>query len=178
MIEISNYTKKRGQGGELLKSVIYFRWAALIILLVLLLPGCQAPQKPRPPQTTPKTDQIGRTQLSPSEKRILTSRLSNTAAGVKGVKQAVVVLEPDNNNRLVALIGLTLNGPGGTQTPTIKNTVTQRVKKTDRRITQVLTTADPNMVKRLSDIAAGIIEGRPIKSYARDVKELNRMLKD
>jgi YhcN/YlaJ family sporulation lipoprotein len=85
-------------------------------------------------------------------------------------------LSSDNKNELVALVGLTLNQGSASQAQSIKNTVTKKVKSVDRRVTQVLVTTDSNLVRRIGDIAAGIIEGKPIKSYARDVKELNRML--
>lgn len=150
---------------------------ALIILALLLLPGCQPAKRP----LTPQSDQEGKatklSQLSPSERRILTSRLSNVAAGVKGVNRAIVVLSSDNKNELVALVGLTLKPESANQAASIKRDVIKKVKGVDRRLTQVLATTDPNMVKRISDIASGIIEGKPLKSYARDVNELNRMLK-
>ena len=146
----------------------------LFILVILLLPGCQTNNKPLTPEA--ERDNTKLSELSPSERRILTGRLSNSAAEVKGVRRAIVVLSSDNKNELVALVGLTLNQGSASQAQSIKNTVTKKVKGVDSRVTQVLVTTDSNLVRRIGDIAAGIIEGKPIKSYARDVKELNRML--
>jgi YhcN/YlaJ family sporulation lipoprotein len=147
----------------------------VLVLVTLLLPGCQSAKKPLLPQSdTNNTTKLA--QLSPSERRILTNRLSNIATEVNGVRRAIVVLSSDNNKELVALVGLTLNEGSASQAQAIKAAVIKKVKGVDRRVTQVLATTDPNMVKRIGDIAAGIIEGKPIKSYARDVNELNRML--
>jgi YhcN/YlaJ family sporulation lipoprotein len=150
------------------------RLMVVLVLVMSILPGCQSPQKPLLPQSD-TSNKTKLSQLSPSERRILTSRLSNHAAQVEGVERAIVVLASDNNDELVALVGLVLNN-NAAQAQSIKQAVIAKVKGADQRVTQVLATTDPNMVKRISDIAAGIIEGKPIKSYARDVNELNRML--
>lgn len=160
-----------------MRSSVFYRMTALLIL-ILFLSGCQSYKKPYSPQSDLNGGKVTRlSKLSPSERRILTSRLSNAAAGVKGVKRAIVVLSSDNNNELVALVGLTLISSTAAKAAQIKAETIKKVKGVDRRITQVLATADPNMVKRISDIASGIIEGKPLKSYARDVNELNRMLR-
>lgn len=158
-----------------MRSTRLLQLTILFILAILLLPGCQSAKKPMLPQSdTDNSTKLA--QLSPSQRRILTNRLSNSATEVEGVRRAIVVLSSDNKKELVALVGLTLNGGTASQAQAIKDAVIKKVKSVDRRVTQVLATTDPNMVKRISDIAAGIIEGKPIKSYARDVNELNRML--
>lgn len=159
-----------------MRSTRLFKITALFIMVILFLPGCQSAKKPLSPQSTEEDNNTRLSQLSPSTRRILTDRLSNAATEVEGVQRAIVVLSSDNNDELVALIGLTLKDDTASKAKTIKETAIKKVKSVDRRVTQVLATTDPNMIKRISDIATGIIEGKPIKSYARDVNELNRMM--
>lgn len=149
----------------------------LCLLVTILSSGCQPAKKPVPPQT--KTDtakNTPRTELSPSEQRIITSRLSNVANTVDGVSRAIVILSSDNNQDLVVMVGLNLTPEGMKKEQSVKQVVAQKVKSSDERIAKVLVTTDPNMIKRISDVAAGIIEGKPLKSFARDVNELNKNL--
>ncbi len=84
-----------------------------------------------------------------------------------------------NNDGILVMVGLTLNS--STNTPAMiaktKSMVAQKIKASDKRISQVLVTTDPNLIKRISDIAAGIIEGKPVQSYKQDVRALNARLK-
>ena len=50
-------------------------------------------------------------------------------------------------------------------------------KAADTRINQVLVTTDPTMIKRINDVAAGIIEGKPIQSLEKDINTLTNDLK-
>ncbi|MEN6462763.1 MAG: YhcN/YlaJ family sporulation lipoprotein [Syntrophomonas sp.] len=148
----------------------------LSLMMVLLVTGCQQQKKPIIPRTK-AAEQYDPSQLSPTERRVISSRLSNVAATVKGVQRAIVVLSSDNKNKMVVLVGLTLTPDAANKPQQIKSTTADKIKKSDKRVTQVLVTTDPNMTKRISDIAAGIIQGKPVKSYARDVDELTRTLK-
>lgn len=58
-----------------------------------------------------------------------------------------------------------------------KQTVAKKIKDSDDRISQVLVTTDPNLIKRINDVAAGIIEGRPVQNYQQDVNDLTNRLK-
>jgi hypothetical protein len=62
----------------------------LFILVILLLPGCQTNNKPLTPEA--ERDNTKLSELSPSERRILTGRLSNSAAEVKGVSHSSLVV--------------------------------------------------------------------------------------
>lgn len=150
---------------------------AVSLLAAMFLVGCQPSKKIMPAPTPKKQSNTKLAQLSSGERRTLISRLSNAAVAVEGISRAIVVLSSDNNNDLVVLVGLTLKPGNKNGTGQIKQKLIDRLRRVDKRVTQVLVTTDPNMVKRVSDIASGIIEGNPLKSSARDVTELNRQLK-
>ena len=59
----------------------------------------------------------------------------------------------------------------------IKRTVANKLKASDKRISQVLVTTDPGLVQRLNDVAAGIIQGRPIQGYQEDINDLMRRMR-
>lgn len=84
------------------------------------------------------------------------------------------------NGKMVVMVGLTLNantGASEAKQQTAKNTVKKRILESDKRITDVLVTSDPNMVKKINDVAAGLIEGKPVLTYAKSAAELGKMMK-
>jgi hypothetical protein len=85
--------------------------------------------------------------------------------------------EGKNYDGLVVMIGLSLNNDGEKQDKEIKEEVRQKVKASDNRITQILVTSDPDLMKRISDVAAGIIEGKPVKNFEKDVNDLKQEIK-
>lgn len=83
----------------------------------------------------------------------------------------------ENYDGLVVMIGLSLTNDGENKAKEIKEEVKQEVKASDKRISQVLVTTDPNLMKRINDVAAGIIEGKPVKSFEKDVNDLSQKIK-
>jgi len=80
----------------------------------------------------------------------------------------------------VVMVGITLNNStagSAARAATTKNLVAKRIKASDKRISQVLVTTDPGMIKRLNDVASGIIEGKPIQSFQKDIRDINNKLK-
>ncbi|MEN6325012.1 MAG: YhcN/YlaJ family sporulation lipoprotein [Syntrophomonas sp.] len=55
--------------------------------------------------------------------------------------------------------------------------VRNKLKASDRRISQVLVSTDPNLIKRINDVAAGILQGKPIKTFEKDIRDLNTRFK-
>jgi len=83
-------------------------------------------------------------------------------------------------NGMVVMVGLTLNQNTSNdvnKANSIEQTVKTKLKASDKRISQVLVTTDPNLIKRINDLAAGIIEGKPIQSFEKDINDLNSKLK-
>lgn len=142
------------------------------------------------------------TEMTASERRVMASKLSKMAENVKGVKRASVVVASigmtrtgatSNANKMtntrttgtnysgqVVMVGLTLEPTATRDAATInkvKNTVANKLKASDRRISQVLVTTDPTMIKRINDVAAGIIEGKPIQNYQNDINDISNKLK-
>jgi len=165
--------------------------AVLILVLFMagLFPGgCQTAKKPTTPQTNPA-------QVTESDKRVMANRFSTIAQQVDGVSKATVVVAnaeaamgtssaneaAKTNGKMVVMVGLTLNSQtsaSSAKQKTVMNTVKQKILADDKRITDVLVTADPNMVKKINDVAAGLIEGKPVLSYAKSAAELGRMMKN
>ncbi|CFX09622.1 Sporulation lipoprotein YhcN/YlaJ-like [Syntrophomonas zehnderi OL-4] len=178
------------------------KYSSLIILLagVLLLGGCQQAKKPVPPDTAPAPRQV-----TESDERVLANRFSSLAKEVNGVNQATVVVAmadaslglgkttPDKNDtdksleeakhhpgKMVVMVGLTLNDHAmgnERRQQNVKNAVKKRILKSDEKVSDVLVTTDPNMVKKINDVAAGLLEGKPILSYAKSASELGKAMK-
>ncbi|MGS0763104.1 YhcN/YlaJ family sporulation lipoprotein [Syntrophomonas curvata] len=85
-----------------------------------------------------------------------------------------------NYSGQMVMVGLTLE-PTATRDPAtqnkIKSTVANKLKASDRRISQVLVTTDPTLIKRINDVAAGIIEGKPIQNFQSDINDITRKVK-
>ncbi len=170
---------------------------------LLFIGGCQAAKKPVTPSKTPTNP----TQVTESDKRVMANRFSNIAQGVEGVTKATVVVTTADasmgqttaspvspgstgtttststnlkGGKMVVMVGLTLDAKtmaNSTKQQTAQNTVKSRILNSDKRITEVLVTADANMVKKINDVAAGLIEGKPVLSYAKSAAELGKMMK-
>jgi len=178
------------------------QWLLFVLFVVIILiAGCQTSKKP---YTTPKTATPSPVEVTESDKRIMANRFSEIARAVPGVTRATVVVagadaamsnspatsktsttatskvSTTSGGKIVVMVGLTLN----TQTlatnakqQSTKNTVKQKIQSSDKRVTDVLVTTDTNMVKKISDVASGLIEGKPVLSYARSAAELGKMMK-
>lgn len=153
-----------------------------LILLGLTLPGCQgAARKPQTPQTPQGTN----LDVSASDRRVMANQLSKAAESVPDVQKATVVVSeaggvPGGAKTLVAMVGLTVSSSlnnDASKINAIKQTVANKLKASDKRISQVLVTTDPTMRQRINDVAAGIIEGKPIQSLEQDIKTLTNDLK-
>lgn len=175
-----------------------------ISFLLISLMGCQTTaKKPMTPQRKPGvTTKKPTTEMTASERRVMANKLSKMAENVKGVKRASVIVSSigmtntgtkattnkmtntnaarTNYSGQVVMVGLTLEPTATRDAATIdktKSTVANKLKASDRRISQVLVTTDPTMIKRINDVAAGIIEGKPIQNYQNDINDITNKLK-
>ncbi len=84
-----------------------------------------------------------------------------------------------NQTGLIVMAGITLEdnvNNNAAKMKTIKQTVANRMQAADARISQVLVTSDPDLIKRINDVASGLLNGKPIKSFETDIKNLGRDL--
>jgi len=154
----------------------------------MLSTGCQqSSNKPLVPDQKTNTN----TSLTASDKRVMASRFSTLAENVDGVQTATVVVDKANTvqgrsskivqtNDTVAMVGITLDDSslkGTDRERTIKETVRKKILDSDKKLSEVLITTDANMIKKIKDVAAGVISGKMTSTYAKDVNELNTMLK-
>ncbi|MDD3269391.1 MAG: YhcN/YlaJ family sporulation lipoprotein [Syntrophomonadaceae bacterium] len=79
---------------------------------------------------------------------------------------------------MIIMVGLTLDSANQDKATAIQTQVRNKLKASDKRISQVLVSTDPNMIKRINDVAAGIIQGKPIKTFQKDINELNTKFKE
>lgn len=175
-----------------------------ISFLLISLAGCtSASKKPMTPARKPGvTAKKPSVEMTASDRRVMASRLSKMAENVKGVRRASVVVASvgmtntgvtSTSNKMtktnaaktnysgqVVMVGLTLE-PTATRDPAtvkkIKTTVANKLKASDRRISQVLVTTDPTLIKRINDVAAGIIQGKPIKNYQTEISNIHAKLR-
>lgn len=159
------------------------------ILLSVCLSGCQgAARKPQTQDTPQSNNQLD---VSASERRVMASQLSQVAESVPNVQKATVVVTnygsttgglqgPNNTAQLVALVGLTVSAAASNDANlnnTTKKAVAEKLKASENRLYQVLVTSDPGMIQRINDVAAGIVEGKPVQSYETDINSLTTDLK-
>lgn len=160
----------------------------LFIAGVFVTGGCQTAKKPVAPEKKTSPSQV-----TESDKRVMANRFSTIAQGVEGVSKATVVIASADTSaretstsagtskgKIVVMVGLTLDAGSNTskgKQQTVMSTVKKRIMANDKRVTDVLVTADANMVKKINDIAAGLIEGKPVLSYAKNAAELGKMMK-
>ena len=175
-----------------------------VSFLLISLMGCQTTsKKPMTPTRKPGvTTKKPTTEMTASERRVMANKLSKMAENVKGVKRASVIVSSigmtntgttattnkmtntnaarTNYSGQVIMVGLTLEPTASRDAATInkvKSTVANKLKASDRRISQVLVTTDPNLIKRINDVAAGIIEGKPIQNFQTEINDITGKLK-
>jgi nicotinamide mononucleotide adenylyltransferase len=100
----------------------------------------------------------------------------NTVGNANPTRTAV----KGNYSGLIVMVGLNLdskteNNP--TMARNIKQTVANKLKNSDQRISQVLVTTDPTLIQRINDVAAGIIQGKPINNFESDIKDMITKIK-
>jgi len=160
----------------------------IAIISALIIAGCgrdeQVPKRPVTPREKTTTEdatltrraQQPSTQATATEARKMADKLTNKAVEVKGVRSATVVVQPANN-RYTVLVGLTLDSEvKEAQTSAIKKEVSEKLSQTDKRIDRVLVTSNPDLVKRIEDIARGILGGKPVQSFADEITEVTKRI--
>lgn len=169
------------------------RWAAVLMTLTVsfMMGGCNqgTAKKPVTPakkaytgQAIPNKNTVTRpakkplAQTNTIDTRKMADRMTKLAVKEKGVKSATVVIQPTATGRN-AMVGLTL-APNvkGTETERIKTAVAKRLQKAEPSVGRVLVTTNPDLVKRIGDMAKGVMAGKPATSFTKEAEELNRRM--
>lgn len=106
---------------------------------------------------------------------------SDSGSDISGLSSPSGEIPDVENGRLVVMAGLTLNN-ASMQDVNLQNSIKEEVKskimESDQRVSEVLVTTNPDMIKKLQDIAAGVIQGKPLQSYAQDINELDKSIRN
>jgi hypothetical protein len=171
----------------------------------ILVSGCgQTARKPPVPESMPNNQTNTPQQTNDAEKRVMANRFSNLAMEVNGVAKATVVVSsvdseeagntttpstapiPDLpvlnavSGKMVVMVGLNLDPKvmqDKTKETSIKDEVKSKIMADNQTISEVLVTTNPDMIKKLQDVAAGVIQGKPMQSYAQDIQELDKNIR-
>ncbi len=176
----------------------------IIFCVSLLVSGCgKAAKKPVVPENMPDTQMNTPQQTNDAGNRVMANRFSNLAMGVNGVTKATVVVSAVSEvsgktinpspttstdvtvlntmaDKLVVMVGLNIDPKmmqDKTKEMSIKEEVKSKIMADNQMVSEVLVTTNPDMIKRLQDVAAGVIQGKPVQSYAQDVEELNKSIR-
>jgi len=160
------------------------RVVTILGLCVFMAGGCaEKAKKPAPSPTprpsvetpTPAKKPVSSMMTTQEAKRVA-DRLAKDAVKVEGVDKAAVVIDT-TGPRPNAYVGLNLKPEvKGEETNRVKMEVERKLKAAEPRLHSVNVTSDPDLVKRIRDIAMGIGQGKPISSFAAELRELGRRL--
>lgn len=73
------------------------------------------------------------------------------------------------------MVGITVKS--GSDSDQVKAAVADKLKVSDKRVSHVLVTTDPNLVKKINDVAAGLIDGKPFQTMKDEVNAINQQIK-
>ncbi|MBP2071353.1 YhcN/YlaJ family sporulation lipoprotein [Thermoanaerobacterium butyriciformans] len=159
----------------------------LIMALSISLTGCKATKKPSPTRYTPTTPRTtpapspGMTTPAPSRtpttptpaKRPVpqstrAAKIATNVAKLPEVNKATVVISGNT-----AIVGIDMKASvQGTHETQVKKKVEKTVRDTDKSIKNVSVTSDPDLYKRIENIAKGIAAGRPLSEFTKQITEI------
>ncbi len=90
-----------------------------------------------------------------------------------------VTTNPNVGNQVV-MVGISISpavAQDTNQVNNIKEQVKTRIMADSDKVSDVLVTTDPELIKKLQDVAAGIIQGEPVQSYTQDIDELDKNMR-
>jgi len=156
-----------------------------VLLILVGAFGCERTTKTTPAK---KPATVRKTTTQPQKKPVTTTMtaaeadrvaacLAKEAVKVKGVNKAYVVVDT-TGGRADAYVGVNLTPDvKGSETDKVKNEVERRLKAAEPRLATVSVTSDPDLVKRIRDLASSIAKGKPVSGLADEIKELARRIR-
>ncbi|KHO62822.1 sporulation protein [Thermoanaerobacter sp. YS13] len=119
-----------------------------------------APRTPTMPAPTPVR--------KPTTESVRASKIASNVAKIPEVNKATVVVSGST-----ALVGVDMKARvQGTHETDVKKKIEKTIKNTDKSITRVYVTSDPDLYKRIDNIARGISAGRPVSEFAKQISEI------
>lgn len=101
---------------------------------------------------------------------------AQTSSTSKTTKSTATDRAPTSISGMVVMVGIGISDQVDEEKTKVN--VKDKLKASDGRISQVLVTSDPELVKKINDMAAGIIKGEPISKYEMDLKQLKKDFQD
>ncbi|NLP36232.1 MAG: YhcN/YlaJ family sporulation lipoprotein [Firmicutes bacterium] len=129
-------------------------------------------QRQRMPQQQPQQQVVPQEQPRPDAQQ-MAERIADIATEVEGVDRSVVVVISN-----MALVGITLERQETAERgeEQIKKEVAARIEKKEPSIVNAYVSANPDIIKQLTDISQGIERGEPVSSFFDQIADvLNRM---
>ena len=171
---------------------------SILLVLSLLLAGCSPFQRPAPeqqpapapapapgdpvaPENRQDPEDIQRPgqpaprsqpgQQPGPDAMNLANRVADMATDVEGVDNAVVVVISN-----MAMIGITMEDNADGRETEVKEEVASVIEEREPSIVNAYVSADPDIVRQLEEISAGIERGEPISTFFDQITEvLQRM---
>ncbi|MCW3489570.1 YhcN/YlaJ family sporulation lipoprotein [Dethiobacter alkaliphilus] len=164
---------------------------SILLVMSLILSGCPpfqrpapeprpAPDQQPPPETRQDPQDIRRPNQDPTRPQPdqpgpdatdLANRVADIATDVEGVDDAVVVVISN-----LAMVGITLEDGAEGREVEIKQEVSSTIEDREPGIVNAYVSADPDIIRQLEEISAGIQRGEPISTFFDQITEvLQRM---
>ena len=151
----------------------------ITMIIATVLSGCKPAKKPTPtrytppaPKTTPAPGTPGYTTPAPVRKPVSETaraeRIARNVAKIPEINKATVVISGST-----ALVGIDMKAHvQGAHETEVKKKVEKTVRETDKAVKNVSVTADPDLYKRIDNIAKGIAAGRPLSEFTKQIAEI------
>jgi YhcN/YlaJ family sporulation lipoprotein len=159
---------------------------SLLLVFCLLVAGCTMPfRRPAPerepertptptPAPDPQTPPPRTQQVDPQrDTDDVANRVADLASNVQGVDSSVVVVISN-----LALVGITIDrGEADSRDPAeIKQEVATQIEENERSVVNAYVSANPDIVRQLQEISAGVQRGEPISTFFDQITDvLERM---
>jgi YhcN/YlaJ family sporulation lipoprotein len=171
---VKKYILRRCIALKKIKSIITIMLIGIMIMVSMA--GCKTATRkptparytPAPTRTTPAPSKTPTAVKKPTTESARASRIASNVAKIPEVNKATVVVYGST-----ALVGVDMKARvQGTLETDVKKKIEKTVKDTDKSITRVYVTADPDLYKRIENIAKGISAGRPVSEFAKQISEI------
>ncbi|WP_034868795.1 YhcN/YlaJ family sporulation lipoprotein [Clostridium lundense] len=145
----------------------------LVTVFSLNISACTTKKTtPTPPAAQKAPEQTNVVQNTTTELTQRADKIAKELTTIKGVKSANVVISEER-----ALVGINLDkNIEGKLTDNIKNEVDKKVKSVDPKIKTVATSADVDIVQRITNVGNGIRQGKPLSEFGNEVEEIFRRI--